>query len=548
KDGSQVFVVGWDSDYNDTLHILDTTGQQVTEPFVAPAGYSIYEAYPSAGSGSVAVAAYSISEESGKETYSIFLWKPFEDVIEPLDVSGNTVSLSDDGNLLVVGSEREVIAWDVARKEALWSIPFHNVATVTLNADDTKVAVGTWDGVVEVLDVADGAVLETPVRLSPDTWAWRLEFDPRDDERLLVVDTAAATLWDIRTISGETTAVAVSAEGQVGTSDYSGDIRIWSETGEELQAWNAHTGQAWDLAFFDDEPWVVTGGNDGMAVIWDVSTAQPRTTVNVNEDGVGVNAVAASPDGRTFATGGWDGFVHTWSVTGEPGCTFDESSTVVAEVAFDESSRRLIAARWDGVTVYDLADCTVDPDSTKATHPDGDLKHAAFDLAGRLMATVDDSGQRVEVYQLDADSSPREFPVADIGQVNEVALSEDGQTLAAATLDRGLVVFETATGDRLQAFESLGSVVHVRAAGSDRLVSMSSNRAVPFLVPLSDTGLQELAGQLSSRQLTSDECARLLPEELCEGWVGAASSTSPGDGDRDTSLRVSEYRPSGETD
>jgi len=271
----------------------------------------------------------------------------------------------------------------------------------------------------------------------------------------------------------------------------------------------------WDLAFAGDDA-IVTGGDDGTAIVWDLATTKPRTTVDVDE--YGVMAVAASPDGQMFAAAGWNYVVRIWNTNGELGCEFDELDSGVARIAFDESSSQLMAATWNGVTVYDVASCSVS--STKETHPDEDLYDASFDGAGQVVATLNDGGDRVEVHSLDADSPPRDTWDTNLSRLSAVDLSTDGRTLAAGVWYGGVILLDAVTGERRQTFESFGNVVDVALAGSDRLVAVSSDRWAPLVVPISDEALRESAAQLSSHQLTSEECSRLLPDELCEGWNG----------------------------
>ncbi len=67
------------------------------------------------------------------------------------------------------------------------------------------------------------------------------------------------------------------------------------------------------LAVCPDQMTVITVGQDRQAIIWDVRSPNAvRTLPAIHEGEPG--CVAASPDGRSFATGAADGIVKLWDL------------------------------------------------------------------------------------------------------------------------------------------------------------------------------------------------------------------------------------------
>ncbi|HEY4000449.1 MAG TPA: protein kinase [Candidatus Xenobia bacterium] len=102
-----------------------------------------------------------------------------------------------------------------------------------------------------------------------------------------------------------------------------------------------HHGSVLRAAFSPDGTRLVTGGSDGVAQIWDVSSGQLLFRL---PHGDRVQAVAFSPDGRRLATGSDDGTAVVWdAATGRPFTAPLAARGPVTQVGFSADGDQLFA-------------------------------------------------------------------------------------------------------------------------------------------------------------------------------------------------------------
>jgi WD40 repeat protein len=93
-------------------------------------------------------------------------------------------------------------------------------------------------------------------------------------------------------------------------------VRTWDASGigsslPELRQLDSHTAQVRSVAFGPDQWTLVSGGDDGTAIVWDVRRppgSERRTRLRAGTGGI--NALAFA--GGRLLTGGDDGHVHIW--------------------------------------------------------------------------------------------------------------------------------------------------------------------------------------------------------------------------------------------
>lgn len=190
-----------------------------------------------------------------------------------------SLAFSPDGTLLAGANGYRLQLWSVITREPVDSLSGadHNneLYSVAFSPDGKLVASGGADCSVRVWHV--GTREQVALLTEPTRSVSELAFSP--DGRFLAAGCGDATrLWDVGT---------------------------WTITATLAHKWTA------SVAFTPDSTVLVTGGDDGNVVLWDVPSGRRVATLTGHTDDV--RAVAVSPDGTLIASGGLDGTTRMWN-------------------------------------------------------------------------------------------------------------------------------------------------------------------------------------------------------------------------------------------
>lgn len=272
----------------------------------------------------------------------------------------------------------------------------------------------------------------------------------------------AVTLWDATTgrllkrmpgaVYSQMTQLRFSRDGKtlIGSGFY-GSVKWDATTGKSLSS-QANTG----LPSPDGKTRVLRTGNDRRRLQVQDAGGRQIATIQVEGHRNGIGTVAYSPDGKTLATGTYDGQLHLWHVRSGK-AKFQLAiphKSMVAKVAFTPDGRQLAAAGYiDGIHIFNTA--TGKHIRTIQAHERHQpINTITISPDGKWIASAGRDDDSVAVHAI-ADGKRRAFMPAGIDEIKQLAFSPDGSKIAVGAGDRSfssnqkLGVWDVATGKEL---------------------------------------------------------------------------------------------------
>jgi len=380
--------------------------------------------------------------------------------------------------------------------KSVFTETFGDILSVAFSPDEKLLAIGTINGEVRMLWVADGR----PILICKGhtDWVWSIAFSPKDNILVSGSNDQTLRLWDVKTghclstlqghvnrvrsvafspdggmlasgsedqtvrlwnvktgecfkiLQGHTDrvwSVTFSPDGNIlasGSDDQT--VRLWNvKTGECFKTLQGHTGRVWSVAFSPSDNTLASSSNDQTVCLWNIHTGQYHYILRGHTDQV--RSVAFSPDGGMLASGSEDQTVRLWNVkTGECFKILQGHADWVRSVAFGPNSGMLASGSEDQtVRLWNVktGECfkTLQGHSNPASSVD-------FNPAGRVLAS---SSRNETVWLWDVGTGQcLKILRGHTGRVWSVAFNPKGDILASCSLDRTVRLWDVGTGQCLR--------------------------------------------------------------------------------------------------
>jgi WD40 repeat protein len=449
--------------------------------FASCLGFTVQQAYNSARTGPVALAAESII--SAKTNQVMFL---------------HLVSQRPDHN---------------PHMALLRTFEGHkgSVFCVSLAPDGKRAVSASFDRTLKVWDAESGECLKTlqghtdtvrSVSLTPDG---RIAVSASDDKTLKVWDLESGTC--LKTLYGHTgwiMSVSLSQDGKIAVSaSWDKTLKIWDvESGACLKTLYGHTDAISCVDLTSDGKKAISCSSRTLK-LWDLDSGECFKTLIVTG---GINHVALTPDGRRAVAANSDNTVKVWDVdSGACLKTLQGHTSIVTSVSLSLDGKIAVSASWDKtLKIWDVESGAC----LKTLYGNtGIVMSVSLSLDGKIAVSANDDNNTF-LWNIESGES-FETQLDHVGGVTSVSLAPDGKRAVSAGVDRTLKVWDAESGECLKTlYGHTGWIMSVSLTPDGRIaVSASDDKTLKVWDLESGTCLKTIQAHrpgVRSVSLTSD--------------------------------------------
>ena len=294
-----------------------------------------------------------------------------------------------------------------------------------------------------------------------------------EDGVVAIVHPDGSGTLELGSHDGPVSRVILSRRGQMLSSGLDGKIRFWGPNPKVL---SGHPGPIRDMALSADERWLATGGDDGIARLWELSTGG---RIDLPGHEAPIVDVAFSSDGRWLATASHDRTARIWEVAGPRRSVLRGHTQEVTGVTFSPDGGCITTAsedrsiRWWEVLGEDRG---IFRGHEKAT------MQARFLSPGSILSGSDDGTSRI----WDMRGASLRVHRGHTSYISDLAVSADERWLASASYDNSVGIWSLSSGQGRFLRGHRGVVTSVNFSADGRSIYSSSRDGTIRAWPIGD--------------------------------------------------------------
>ncbi|MDE2887842.1 MAG: Ig-like domain-containing protein [Gemmatimonadota bacterium] len=385
------------------------------------------------------------------------------------------------------------------------------VGSLSISPDGRTLAIGSQDSTVRLWDLV---TLTNSAILAHGSQVGAVSFSP--DGTLLASsdETATVSLWSVRNakiirefsgVNDWVTMLVFSPDGSTLASGLrNGEIRVWDvTTGVVIRNFKDYTSSVISMAFVQDGTALASGSFGGEIRLWDLATGTRSATL----EGTRRKCLAFSPDGTMFVTRQHKTVKLCDMSTGADIATFPGHNHQVLSAIFTPDGKTLATGSYDGtILLWDLQRLHSVPHIVKQVSGIEQNAPAGTALAQPFVVTVrDENGEpfagAVVTFEVTAGG----------GTLSVTTVTTDANGNAATTLTLGSrpgtnTVVATVADLEPVSFTAIGQAVPYvvqGVSGIEQKAPAGTALAQPFVVSVRDKNGEPAAGAVVTFEVTA---------------------------------------------